>query len=89
VGKGAIAGWRDVIVPAMADHGLEVALWPFEGSLERLIAPGRVVIAETYPAEFFDHFGVTFPAGRAGEKREFQLLTGASIDGHVPRGPRG
>jgi hypothetical protein len=26
-------------------------MWPFDGSLSSLLMPGRVVIAETYPAE--------------------------------------
>jgi hypothetical protein len=49
VGKGAIVGWRDVIVPALADA--TVKLWPFDGVLDHLLLPGNLVVAETYPAE--------------------------------------
>lgn len=45
VGKGAIAGWQEVIVPNLD----QIGLWPFDGDLERLLADRDVVIAETYP----------------------------------------
>jgi len=55
VGKGAIVGWRDVLAPALrADKN--VALWPFDGRLNELFQPGRIVIAETYPAECYGWF---------------------------------
>jgi hypothetical protein len=55
VGKGAIVGWRDVLAPAL--HGdKNVALWPFDGRLEELLEPGKIVIAETYPAECYGWF---------------------------------
>lgn len=53
-GKAAIAAWRDMLLPARA-QGLPVRLWPFEGRLASLIAPGQVVLAETYPAECLRH----------------------------------
>jgi hypothetical protein len=43
-------------------------VWPFSGSLFKLFRPGCVVIAETYPAEFYTHLGVRFSASRRGEK---------------------
>ena len=49
-GKAAITAWRDVLLPAMAS-AKPPRLWPFEGGLHSLLAPGAVVIAETYPAE--------------------------------------
>jgi hypothetical protein len=52
VGKGAIVGWRDVIVPAIR-HGGFVSLWPFDGPFRKLLRPGRTVVAETYPAEYY------------------------------------
>jgi hypothetical protein len=50
VGKGAIVGWRDVIVPALGSDST-VKLWPFDGVLGDLLLPGNLVVAETYPAE--------------------------------------
>jgi hypothetical protein len=67
VGKAAISGWKDVLGPALRSD-LDVAVWPFSGSLFKLFRPGCVVIAETYPAEFYTHLGVRFSANRRGEK---------------------
>lgn len=59
VGKAAICGWSEVLGPALGS-GDDVAIWPFSGPLFRLLQRGRVVIAETYPAEVYGHLGVTF-----------------------------
>jgi hypothetical protein len=58
VGKAAISGWRDMLRPAMSDGSLDVRIWPFSGRLAELLRPGRIVIAETYPAEFYRHLGI-------------------------------
>ncbi|MGG5886329.1 hypothetical protein ACLF3G_04250 [Falsiroseomonas sp. HC035] len=63
-GKAAIAAWRDWIAPALA-AGAPVALWPFAGGLHALLAPGRVVLAEVYPAEALRQLGLRL----AGSKR--------------------
>ena len=55
VGKGAIVGWRDVLAPALND-GNDTLLWPFDGPLHELFQPGKIVIAETYPAECYGWF---------------------------------
>lgn len=52
VGKGAIIGWHDVIVPALLGDKPPM-LWPFDGPLEDLLQPGNMVIVETYPAECY------------------------------------
>jgi hypothetical protein len=67
VGKAAISGWRDAIVGANGIPGY-VAIWPFSGILAELLTPGKVVVAETYPAEFYAHLGVGFSAHRRGQK---------------------
>ena len=56
-GKAAIAAWRDWLLPAFAE-GLPVALWPFDGGLRALLAPGRAVLAEVYPAEALRQCGL-------------------------------
>lgn len=56
-GKAAIAAWRDLLLPALAT-GFPLALWPFEGPLLSLLRPGRVVVAETYPAEAMRQLGL-------------------------------
>jgi len=54
VGKAALCGWKDVLIPAMTDDS--VGLWPFDGTIESLLQDKRVVIAETYPAECYGWF---------------------------------
>lgn len=49
VGKAAITGWRDCLMPAL-ENGVKVRLWPFDGDLQDLLAPGQAVLAEVYPA---------------------------------------
>jgi hypothetical protein len=67
VGKAAISGWRDLLVPALRD-GRDIALWPFDGALQDLFAPGRIVVAETYPRECYGHLDIAL-AGRKGDRQ--------------------
>lgn len=64
-GKAAISAWRDWLGPALA-AGAPLALWPFEGGLHALLAPGRAVLAEVYPAEAMRHLGLRL----RGSKRD-------------------
>ena len=59
VGKAALSGWRDVLVPGLLDKGSGLVIWPFAGRLDELLAPGNVVVAETYPAEVYAHLGIS------------------------------
>jgi len=63
-GKAAIAAWRDMLLPALLG-GEDVRVWPFAGAFRSLLAPGRVAVAETYPAEALRHLGIRL----AGSKR--------------------
>ncbi|GGJ36446.1 hypothetical protein [Neoroseomonas lacus] len=56
-GKAAIAAWRDWLAPGLA-AGAPYAIWPFDGGLHGLLAPGRAVLAEVYPAEALRHLGL-------------------------------
>ncbi len=60
-GKAAISAWRHMLIPGLHSH-VPPRIWPFDGPLLSLLAPGQVVIAETYPAEAMRHLGVK-PAG--------------------------
>lgn len=64
VGKAAITGWREVLQPAICgsvvSDSVGYAIWPFSGQLSDLLSPGRVVLVETYPAEFYSPLGVNF-----------------------------
>jgi hypothetical protein len=54
VGKAALAGWREVVIPLL-ESGAN--LWPYDGALESL--DGAVLtLAETYPAEAYRHVGM-------------------------------
>jgi hypothetical protein len=64
-GKAAIAAWRDWLAPALAAGAPPIRLWPFQGGLHALLAPGRAVLAEVYPAEALRHCGLRL----AGSKR--------------------
>ncbi len=68
VGKAAIVGWRDLLIPALRD-GRDLALWPFDGSLGPLLAERDIVAAETYPGEIYGHLGLNEAGGRAFGKR--------------------
>ena len=41
-----------MLAPALRN----VSLWPFDGSLPSLLSPGKVVVAETFPAECYGWF---------------------------------
>ncbi len=62
VGRAAIAGWQEVIVPGR-ERG--AALWPFDGALAETAHASRVTLAETYPAEAYSHVGVRFKRGQS------------------------
>lgn len=54
-GKAAIVAWRDLLLPALD----RIRLWPFDGPFRSLLAPDKVAIAETYPAEAMRHIGLS------------------------------
>jgi hypothetical protein len=65
VGRAAISGWQSLVAPALQRGA---AVWPFDGPLAALLAEGRCVIAETYPAHACVHLGLPAP-GRGWSKR--------------------
>jgi hypothetical protein len=68
VGKAAILGWKEVLIPPLRSGAQDVHLWPFQGTLPHLVQYGRTVIAETYPAVFYGQLGVRFSASRPGQR---------------------
>jgi len=62
-GKAALAAWRDCLLPAFAQNQ-PVAIWPYEGSFNALLAPGTVALAETYPAEALVQLGLQRPRSK-------------------------
>jgi hypothetical protein len=72
VGKAAISGWTQVLAPALRYEGncLPVSVWPFSGRLSDLLLPGSTILAETYPAEYYAHLGVSFSRSLGGKRSE-------------------
>jgi hypothetical protein len=60
VGKAALAGWQEVLIPALARGA---AVWPFDGALSAL-QTNALTIAETYPAEVYQHIGMRRTIGK-------------------------
>jgi hypothetical protein len=65
-GKAAIAAWRDWLVPALQAKA-PIRLWPFDGGLHELLAPGVAVLAEVYPAEALRHCGLKLGGSKRAE----------------------
>lgn len=59
VGKAAIAGWKDVIIPNLG----EIGLWPFDGRLEALLRKYPVTVAEAYPGDVYRRIGIPRRSG--------------------------
>jgi len=52
------SGWRELLRPALSSPARTrgvIRIWPFDGDLNDIVRPGAVVLAETYPAEFYPH----------------------------------
>ncbi|WP_338151008.1 hypothetical protein [Neoroseomonas soli] len=82
-GKAAIAAWRDWLAPGLAG-GAPYALWPFEGGVHALLARGRAVLAEVYPAEALRHLGLVMP-GSKRVQRDRAALGEALLDAMAER----
>jgi len=54
VGKAALSGWQQILIPALARGA---RLWPFDGPLASLDSE-HLTLAETYPAEAYRHLGM-------------------------------
>lgn len=67
-GKGAIAAWRELLLPD-PDRW---ALWPFDGPLATLLGGARPVLAETYPAESCRQLGLRLRSKRSPVDRAAQ-----------------
>ena len=74
VGKAAVHGWREMLLPALADD-LPLRIWPFEGPFRTLLAPGSIAIAETYPAEALRHLGLRLVGSKRRQADRSALAT--------------
>jgi hypothetical protein len=67
VGKAAISGWREIVIPAR-ERGAKI--WPFEGSLGTLVEAAKLTLAETYPAEAYRHVGAQFTNAQSKRRQQ-------------------
>jgi hypothetical protein len=82
VGKAALSGWRDVLIPARARGA---RLWPFDGRLSSL-SSHALTLAETYPAEACRHLGMNRTVKKRtqdGRKAAGGILLGWALRHHV------
>lgn len=78
VGKAALSGWREILAPALKMPSyVPMTIWPFSGALERLIRPGRIVVCEAYPGEYYGHLGVKFPPKSGGKRAQSARIANA------------
>ncbi|MFU8772453.1 MAG: hypothetical protein ACNA8H_08550 [Anaerolineales bacterium] len=79
VGKAAISGWKEVLAPTLLsdlkkkDCSHPLRIWPFSGSLQELLQTEALIVAETYPPEFYNHFKLNFKnpiTGKPSGKRD-------------------
>lgn len=69
VGKAALSGWRELLIPARHLTFPQVKVWPFQGLLQDLLRPSTAVIAETYPAEYYVPLGLNLHLAPSGSRR--------------------
>jgi hypothetical protein len=71
VGKAALAGWAYL----SAASPESIRYWPFHGPLTALLDgdPNTVVVSETYPREFYQHFR-SGPGGRGSKTKQEDRL---------------
>ena len=68
-GRAAIAGWQEVLQPAMKRFGRGLGLWPFDGPLTHLLTSRQIVVCETYPANGYTLVGLDSSRGRWSKRR--------------------
>jgi len=68
VGKAAIHGWKELLVPSLSRPDLHLKIWPFSGHLDDICLPGNIVAVETYPAEYYAHLDILKPSDRTSKR---------------------
>lgn len=83
VGKAAITGWREVIMPNRARTGL----WPFDGALKDLLERHAVVMAETYPGDAYGQIGIPRRPVWSKRRQEGRLSVAPFLQGWIVSRP--
>jgi hypothetical protein len=69
VGKAATSGWKEILGPGLEQaQAIPLAIWPFSGWLAELLEEKRLVVVESYPAEFYTHLSISFSPRQAGSR---------------------
>jgi hypothetical protein len=82
VGRAAISGWRDVLIPAIQKKNDAPAIWPFQGNISELLQRESCnsIIVETYPAEACLHLGCQPPGPNwSKKKQEDRMVVGIRL----------
>ncbi|MCQ8129413.1 hypothetical protein [Methylomonas rivi] len=69
VGKAAISGWREILVPAINLLNNELVIWPFDAQLDQMNEFKTAMIVETYPGDACVQIGIGAP-GKGWSKRK-------------------
>ena len=75
-GKAALSAWTELVLPALREAPERLHLWPFDGDVAAWASAdrgaGRVLLAETYPAEALDQLGLGLRGahGRGSKRRQ-------------------
>lgn len=70
VGQAAIAGWRDLLGPALANKDRVVSIGPFDGGLAELLKRPGVVVTETYPADVYRRLDLEIRRNKRSKRRQ-------------------
>lgn len=68
VGRAAISGWREILIPSLRAMKTDIAIWPFDVQMDQLTEFKSAVIVETYPGDACVQIGLG-AAGRGWSKR--------------------
>lgn len=83
VGKAAIIGWRDIIVPGMQAEHFDLKIWPFDGNLHGLLGSDASVVVETYPAAACVQLGLDAPGQgtwKKGDSHDLRRLANRILE---------
>lgn len=82
VGRAAVTGWREIVVPARARGA---RLWPFDGPLATLCDRPGLILAETYPALAYTMVGAAFAPGESKRRRVDRAAKADALLDHARR----
>ena len=82
VGKAAITGWAEVVIPLVRAGA---RLWPYQGRLRDLACPAGPVLCETYPADAPRVLGVMPATGFSKRRPSDRAALAPALGRHADR----